>query len=254
LTAAAAVPLLGVTGLARTFGRKGPPALDGVAFDVARNEVFGIVGPSGSGKSTLARILVALDRPTLGTVRFAGHDLFALPARSLRRLRARFQLVFQDALATADPRWTARRTIEEAIAAKEGRRNVFRLAEVLSQVKLDPEVLERRPHALSGGERQRVALARALALEPELVVLDEAFTGLDTVTRKALLSNLLAWRSGREATLIVIAHDLRLVASVAQRVLVLDRGRVGRIGPAKDVLREAAASAARPAQQEPEVP
>jgi peptide/nickel transport system ATP-binding protein len=228
--------LLEVERLGRTFRKGAPPALADVSFSVAAGEVFGVVGPSGSGKSTLARLIVALDRPTSGTVRFDGVDLTRLRGGRLRWMRSRFQLVFQDALTTADPRWTARQTIEEAIAAKAGRSDAVRLAALLNQVHLDPEVLVRRAHALSGGERQRVALARALAVDPDLVVLDEAFTALDTVTRRDLLANLLAWRERRRATVILISHDLRLVASIADRALVLDRGRVAACGPVREVL------------------
>jgi peptide/nickel transport system ATP-binding protein len=243
-------PLLEVAALCRAYGGRGAPALSDVSFKVGRDEVFGIVGASGSGKSTLARLVVALDRPTTGTVRFDGTDLFALRARALRRLRPRFQIVFQDALQSADPRWSARATIEEAVLAKQGRRDVVRLAEVLGQVRLGADVLDRRPHALSGGERQRVALARALALDPDLVVLDEAFTGLDTVTRRELLANLLAWRRARGATLVVISHDSRLVASIADRALELECGRVRRLGSAGEI---AGGSAPRPGPEEPEV-
>ena len=123
--------------------------------------------------------------------------------------------------------------------AKEGRADVVRLAELLGQVRLEPEVVARRPHALSGGERQRIAIARALALDPDLVVLDEAFTGLDTVTRRDLLDNLLAWRRRRGASLVVISHDQRLIAAIASRVLVLRRGK---------------ASGPDSAPKEPEVP
>jgi peptide/nickel transport system ATP-binding protein len=244
--------IIEVSGLSRSWRRHGVAALADVSFSVRPGEVFGIVGDSGSGKSTLARILVALDRPTSGSVLFDGVELTRLRGRRLRRMRTRFQLVFQDPLTTADPRWTARATIDEALAVRGGRRDVVRLSEVVHQVDLDPEVLGRRPHALSGGERQRVALARALAVDPDLVVLDEAFTALDTVTRKALLSNLLAWRARKAATLIVISHDLRLVAAIADRALVLEKGRVRAIGPAQDLVRSIPRPGAAP--EEPQVP
>jgi peptide/nickel transport system ATP-binding protein len=232
-------PLIDVSRLFRFWRRRDPPALADVSFSVLPGEIFGIVGPSGSGKSTLGRLLVALDRPTSGAVRFDGVDITRLRGGRLRWMRSRFQLVFQDALTTTDPRWTARQTIEEAIAMKSRRGDAVRLAEILHQVQLDPEVLGRRPHALSGGERQRVALARALAVDPDLVVLDEALTALDTVTRRDLLANVLAWRKRRGATLIVISHDVRLVAAIADRALLLHQGQVAAIGPAKEIVGKA---------------
>jgi peptide/nickel transport system ATP-binding protein len=234
VTAPAAI--LRAVGLSRSFPARGRPAhaaLSDVTFDLAPGEVLGVAGPSGSGKSTLARLLVALDRPTSGTVTFSGVDLFRANARGLRRLRSRFQLVFQDALGSADPRWTARQTLDEAL---EVGMPGMRLADLLARVRLDPSVLGRRPHALSGGERQRVALARALAIDPEMLILDEPFTGLDTVTRKDVLAALLAWRAARGAAIVLISHDQRLVASMADRVLVLAKGRVKALGPPKEVL------------------
>jgi peptide/nickel transport system ATP-binding protein len=229
-------PLLVAEDLVRRFGRNVPPVLDGVAVTVARGEVVGLVGPSGSGKTTLARLLVALDRPTSGDVAFDGVSLFSASARALRALRPRFQLVVQDPLAAADPRWTARRTLDEAIAAGRRAGDPCALAEVLHLARIDASTLDRRPYALSGGERQRIALGRAFAVDPELVVLDEPTASLDVVTRRELLGQLLAWRARRGAALVVISHDLRLVAALATRVLVLQGGRIVANGPPREVM------------------
>jgi ABC-type glutathione transport system ATPase component len=230
-----------VRDLTRKFRGRPAPALAGVSFEVERGEVLGIVGPSGCGKSTLARLIVALDRPTSGKVALLGSDPFRLSGAELRRLRRRFQLVFQDPLGSADPRWTARRSMQEALALRPPAPGPPSAGtdwqRLLDLVQLDANILDRRPHALSGGERQRIALARALAVDPDLLILDESLSALDTVTRRAVLDRLLAWRKSRGATLVLITHDLRLVAAVADRALVLENGRVVRLGPARDVLR-----------------
>jgi peptide/nickel transport system ATP-binding protein len=225
--------LVETTGLTKQFRGRHAPALAGVSFSVQPGEVFGVVGPSGCGKSTLARLLVALETPSSGSVSFRGADLSRLRAAELRRLRRKFQLVFQDPLGSADPRWTAGATISEALAAGAGE-TLSGFESVLDLVQLDASVLVRRPHALSGGERQRVALARALALDPELLILDESLSALDTVTRRAVLDRLLAWRKGRGATLVLITHDLRLVAAICDRALVLEKGKVVRLGTGRE--------------------
>ena len=225
--------LVETTGLTKQFHGRHVPALAGVSFAVQPGEVFGIVGPSGCGKSTLARLLVALERPSSGSVAFRGADLFRLCAAELRRLRRKFQLVFQDPLGAADPRWTAGATISEALALGPGPA-AGGFDSVLDLVQLDASVLVRRPHALSGGERQRVALARALALDPEMLILDESLSALDTVTRRAVLDRLLAWRKARGAALVLITHDLRLVAAICDRALVLEKGRVARLGTGRE--------------------
>lgn len=246
--------LVDVSNLTRTYRRGAHAALADVSFWIRPAEVFGVVGESGSGKSTLARLLVALDRPTSGTVTFAGADLFLLGPKELRRRRPRFQLVFQDSLTSADPRWTARATIEEGFAAAAeaggpGMDEILRLAD------LDPAILDRRPHALSGGERQRVALARAMAVDPDLLVLDEALSALDTVTRGAVIDGLLDWRRSRGVTLVLITHDLRLVSAIADRALVLARGRVAAIGGAREVLLSAdSIRGAGAAHEQPQMP
>jgi peptide/nickel transport system ATP-binding protein len=221
--------LVEVKGLTRRFRGRPQPALADVSFAIEPGEVFGIVGASGSGKSTLARLMVALDRADSGSVSFRGTDVLRLRGPGLRRLRPKLQLVFQDPLGSADPRWTAGATIAEALAlgppAPAGRA----FDSVLDLVQLDASVLPRRPHALSGGERQRVALARALALDPELLILDESLSALDTVTRRAVLDRLLAWGKARGATLVLITHDLRLVAAICGRALVLEEGRALRV-------------------------
>jgi peptide/nickel transport system ATP-binding protein len=161
--------------------------------------------------------------------------------------------VFQDPLGAADPRWTARQTIAEALAFSGPGTG---LDQLLDLVQLPADVLDRRPHALSGGERQRVALARALAVDPALLILDESLSALDTVTRRAVLDRLVAWRKARGATVVVITHDLRLVAAVADRALMLEKGKVAALGAPHDVVARVAGSGAgaTAADEKPEMP
>ncbi|HEX6143968.1 MAG TPA: ABC transporter ATP-binding protein [Geminicoccaceae bacterium] len=209
-------------------------AVEDASFELMPGETLGIVGESGSGKSTLARALLRLDEPTAGKAWFKGRDLFAMSARELFRVRRRIQMVFQDPTASLNPRMTIEQLIGEAwaihpeILPKRRRRD--RIAELLELVGLQPGHARRFPHQLSGGQRQRVAIARALALEPELVICDEAVSALD-VSIQAQVIELLK-DLGRELHLsyLFIAHDLPVVRDFADRVLVMYRGRIVEAG------------------------
>jgi len=213
-----------VRDLTRAFHARSAPALAGVSFAIDDGIVFGIVGASGSGKSTLARLIVALDRPTSGTVSVAGKDPFALRAGQLRRLRSRFQLVFQDPLGAADPRWTARQTIAEALAL--GPPASAGLDRLLDLVQLPAAVLDRRPHALSGGERQRVALGRALMTSPRLLLLDEPLAAVDVARRQEILPYLDRLRRELALPTLYVTHAVEEIAARAEAVVALDEGRV----------------------------
>ncbi|MFW6345500.1 MAG: ATP-binding cassette domain-containing protein, partial [Halomonas sp.] len=184
-------PLLEIRGLTRTFGggrrwfgttRPGVQAVQGVDLDVPRGETLGIVGESGCGKSTLARLLVGLDTPTAGHIRFGGEDLQALRAGDRHALARRLQYVFQDPLSSLNPR----KRIRDILAAPlrhlrglEGQALERFLGELMEVVNLRPEFISRYPHEFSGGQRQRIGIARALAAEPQLLVLDEPVSALD---------------------------------------------------------------------------
>jgi oligopeptide/dipeptide ABC transporter ATP-binding protein len=222
-----ASPLLEVRGLAVAYGTT--RALGGVDFDLARGETLALVGESGSGKSTLARALAGLVPAAAGTARFDGVDLLRLRPRAFRPLRRRLQLVFQDPSSSLDPRLRVGAIVAEPLAIhrsvpRGGR--AAKVAELLAQVGLAPDLAERWPHQLSGGERQRVGLARALALEPELLLLDEPVSSLDVSVQAQVLNLLAALRAERGLSYLLIAHHLGVVRQLAHRVAVLFAGRL----------------------------
>ena len=212
-------------------------ALDGVDLVVLEGDVLGIVGESGSGKSTLARILLALDRPTSGEVRFRAARIDGSPERALRAMRREVQVVFQDPLGSLDPRMRVRDIIAEPLHALgvEGDHRQ-RVAELLEAVRLPRDTGRRYPHQLSGGQRQRVAIARALAPRPKVLVADEAVSALDVSVRAQIL-NLLGELIGRFAlTVVFISHDMAVVQHLCNRVVVLYRGKVVEEGLVEEVL------------------
>jgi len=214
-------------------------ALDGVSFELRAGETLGIVGESGSGKSTLARTLLRLEPPTAGTARFRGDDLFALEGAALKRYRRRVQVVFQDPFASLNPRMTVEQLVSEPwwihrdVVPRARRRD--RAAELLEQVGLGAEHLRRYPHQFSGGQRQRIAIARALALEPEIVICDEAVSALDVSIQAQVIALLRELRDRLGLAYLFIAHDLPVVRDLADRVLVMHQGRVVEAGATEDV-------------------
>ncbi len=235
-------PLLEVNDLVKHFPIRGGllgrrrgvvRAVDGVSFDLHAGETLGIVGESGCGKSTAARTIMHLIRPDSGTIRLAG-KVPGTAELSLKAFRARVQMVFQDSYASLNPRLT----IEESIAygpgvhGLAGDEAIRRARRLLDRVGLDPlRFAGRYPHELSGGQRQRVNIARALALEPTVVVLDEAVSALDKSVEAQVLNLLLDLKEEIGLTYIFISHDLEVVRFMASRVMVMYLGRVAEIGP-----------------------
>jgi oligopeptide/dipeptide ABC transporter ATP-binding protein len=247
-------PILSVRGLEKAFrigrtplelARRTPPhrlvAVDGVSFDLAFGETLGIVGESGSGKSTLARCIVRLHRPDAGQIMFGGLDVAALEGSALRAARGRIQMVFQDPFTSLNPLLSVESALVEAgrVHGKTSRREGHAFAaRLLDLVGLPAAVAERRPRELSGGQRQRVAIARALAVAPEVIVADEATSGLDVSIQAQILSLFEELRRELNLSILFISHQLSVVSHMSDRVAVMYLGRVVEIGPTEAVFRE----------------
>jgi len=237
-------PLLEVRNLVQEFHTNAGvvQAVSGVSFDVRPGETLGIVGETGSGKSTLARSVLQAPRPTSGEVIFRGTDLTTLRGTRLLQARRHLQMVFQDPFGSLDPKWTVRDLVEEPlIAYKTGRKNERRqrVDDLLELVGLDPASHgRRRPRELSGGQAQRVAIARAIALNPALIVCDEAVSSLDVLIQAQVLNLFERLRAELGLSYLFIAHDLALVKQVSDRVAVMYLGRLCEAGPGESVYRE----------------
>jgi peptide/nickel transport system ATP-binding protein len=244
--------LLEVTGLgldlpdrsaSSSFGRQRlRPILSGIDLHVAAGECLGLVGESGSGKTTLARTLLRLHEPQRGDIVFAGRRITRMAERELRPLRARMQMIFQDPLASLNPRRRIGETVVQPLLAfgrlgHSPRRTVLeaRAAELLSQVGLAAGLLNRYPHELSGGQRQRVGIARAIALEPDLIVADEIVSGLDMSTQARILLLLRDLRSRLGMSMVFVTHDLSVVRVLCDRVAVMHEGRIIEQGPTAEL-------------------
>jgi peptide/nickel transport system ATP-binding protein len=236
-------PLLTVKNLVHEFHTTGGVvhAVSGVSFDVQPGETLGIVGETGSGKSTLARAVLQAPRPTSGEVIFRGADLTAMRGTRLLAVRRHLQMVFQDPFGSLDPKWPVKDLVEEPlIAYKTGNKNERRqrVDEVLELVGLDPAVHgRRRPRELSGGQAQRVAIARAIALNPALIICDEAVSSLDVLIQAQVLNLFELLRTELGLSYLFIAHDLALVKQVSDRVAVMYLGKLCESGPGEAVYR-----------------
>ncbi len=217
----AAAPLLDVRDLGVAFGPV--QAVRGVSFAVERGEAFGLVGESGSGKSTVMRALSGLNLFWSGEILMEGLRL--LPVRD-RAFHRRVQMVFQDPYGSLHPRQTVGRQLQEPVAIHRLTDGPARIVRALEQVGLDPPMRFRHPHQLSGGQRQRVAIARALILEPELLPLDEPTSALDVSVQAEILNLLIALRRDHGLTFVLVSHDLAVVATLCERLAVMQEGRI----------------------------
>ncbi|QEM47301.1 ABC transporter ATP-binding protein [Mycolicibacterium grossiae] len=233
--------LLSVRGVTKRF--RGPDgveraAVEDVSFEVGIGETVGIVGESGSGKTTTARLALALLSPDDGVVELAGEPWSAVDEARRRSRRRRISVVQQDPLGSFDPRWTVRRILEDALPAEvstDSVRRRDRIDELLADVGLPAEHLDRRPLLLSGGQRQRVSIARALASEPDLIVCDEPVSALDVTIQAQVLDLLTDLQQRLRLSYLFISHDLGVIHHLADRVLVMHDGRIVESGSAEDV-------------------
>ena len=209
-----------------------------VSFTVAPGRTLGIVGESGSGKSTVARCIMRLITPTGGEVRIAGTEIAGLSRRRLRPYRHHFQIVFQDPYRSLNPRWTVARSLCEGPVnfGTPRAKAMARAAELMELVNLPSDALDRYPHQFSGGQRQRIAIARAVAMEPDLLVADEAVSALDVSVQAQVLALLDEVQTRMGLAMLFITHDLRVAAQICDEVLVMQDGRVVEHGPAGAVL------------------
>ncbi len=218
-------------------------AVDGVSFSIRRGETLGLVGESGCGKTTTGRSIVRAINPTGGAINYVGDrggvvDLAALTNRQLKPYRKEIRMVFQDPFSSLNPRMTVMQTVGEPLksfhmgSAKERERKI---ADTLSKVGLRSEYMRRYPHAFSGGERQRISIARALALDPSLVVLDEAVSALDVSVRAQILNLLHDLQQEFDLTYLFISHDLSVIEHICDRVAVMYVGKIIELAPTADL-------------------
>ena len=213
-------------------------AVDHVSLQIQSGETLGLVGESGSGKSTLGRLILRLIEPTSGAIMFDGRDLSTLGRSELRRLRRQMQLVFQDPYASLNPRMKVASIVGEGIEIHKlakGREKQERLAQLLTMVGLDADALNRYPHEFSGGQRQRIGIARALAVGPRFLVLDEPVSALDVSIQAQIINLLQDLQEQLKLTYLFIAHDLRVVEHISQRVAIMYLGKIVELGSSEQI-------------------
>ncbi|HLS26372.1 MAG TPA: ATP-binding cassette domain-containing protein [Beutenbergiaceae bacterium] len=238
-------PLLQVQDLVKHFkaprsrrrdGQSVVHAVCGVSFEVPKAKTFGIVGESGSGKTTVLRTVLGLHPATAGRVVFDSATVGEMAREELAEFRRRVAVVFQDPYTSLDPRMTVHQLLAEPAKIQRTGHDERRTRELLDLVRLPSDAAERYPHEFSGGQRQRIAIARALALEPDLVVLDEPVSALDVTVQAEILTLLQSLQQDRGVSYLLVTHDLAVVADLAHHIGVMQLGRMVEQGPTGDVI------------------
>ena len=215
-------------------------AVDGVSFDLRRGETLGVVGESGCGKSTTSRAILGLNRPCGGSILVDGEDIAHLSRDRELAYRRKVQVVFQDPNASLNPRHTIREILTEGIVYHNlatPDRAKSRAEELLAEVGMDGDILERYPHEFSGGQRQRICIARAIALRPQLLICDEAVSALDLTIRAQVLDLLSRLKKKLSLSMLFITHDLGVVQHIADRIIVMNKGKIVESGSCAEVLK-----------------
>ena len=213
-------------------------AVDGLSFDVSKNETLGLVGESGCGKSTTGRAILQLHRPTAGSVEFDGVELTSLKGAELRKFRRRMQMIFQDPFSSLNPRMTVAQIIGEPMAIHglyKGQERRDRIEFIMNAVGLNPLFAKRYPHEFSGGQRQRIGIARALAVEPDFIVCDEPVSALDVSIQAQVVNLLEDLQTEFGLTYLFIAHDLSVVKHISDRIAVMYLGHIVELSEANDL-------------------
>jgi oligopeptide transport system ATP-binding protein len=242
-------PLLEIRNVSKYYGNVGSwfkknheqtPALDDTTLTIFEGETFGIVGESGSGKTTLGRLAIRLLEPTHGSVYFQGRDITQLKGEEMRDQRRHMQMIFQDPLASLNPRKTVTKILRQPFLTYgilDKKEAEERARELLEQVGLSPAELyfDRYPHQLSGGQRQRVCIANAVALKPKLIVADEPVSALDISVRNQVLNLMIELKKKLGLTYIFISHDLNVIRAICDRVAVMYRGKIVEMSTVQEI-------------------
>jgi len=232
--------LLKIDNLHKTFKKNKVPAVNGVSFSIFKGEVLGLVGESGCGKSTLAKLILRLIRPDKGSIFYKGKDLLGISHDDMRKTRKDLQIIFQDPYSSLDPRMKIGSVIEEVYDIHKnvpGRDRRNKTIELLETVGLGETYLNRLPSELSGGERQRIGIARALATDPEFIICDESVSSLDISIQAQILNLLIELQKRKNLTYLFISHDLGVIGSMCDRVLVMRSGKFVESGPCEAVFK-----------------
>jgi oligopeptide/dipeptide ABC transporter ATP-binding protein len=219
-------------------GKRYVKAVDGVTFELEPGETVGLVGESGCGKSTLGKTIIRLEDPSGGSFKIDNVEVSSLRGEKLRRMRNRFQMIFQDPYGSLNPRMTIHNMLYEVLGlhtklSKKGRTD--RIAELLTMVGLSPEIMHRYPHQFSGGQRQRIGLARALAVNPGLIIADEPVSALDVSVQAQIINLLKEIQEKTGVAYLFIAHDLAVVEHISKRILVMYLGRIVESGESSEI-------------------